>query len=416
MLTVQRGTIMMTMDGRVRALIRHAFDHAPAVRSRFLAAGLTPDDVQGAADLDRVPVMPKEQIAALQQANPPFGGLLAAPYDQVRHIFMSPGPIYEPDAGDDTTTVEMAALAMRQSGLRAGDVVLNCLSYHMVPAGLLVDRALLELGCIAVPGGVGNSDLQLQMMQDLRVTGYVGTPSFLLSLIRRAEARGMNWRSDFRLRVVFLTAEPLPAGLRQTLKDDYGLAVGNAYGTAELGFLALNTAGGLAMQLLPLPIVQVVAPDTGQSVEPGEAGEVVVTSLDPAYPLIRLGTGDLAINVDSNPGLSCQEDRSIILVGRSGEAVKVRGTFVHPNQLRSAVAQIAPGAAVQGIVDRVDQQDIFDLRVALPDAAAGSDVLAAALQEAVRRACRVRVDRVEFVAADARTAGAPGLVDRRRWN
>jgi phenylacetate-CoA ligase len=287
----------------------------------------------------------------------------------------------------------------------------------MVPAGLLVDRALLALGCIAVPGGVGNTDLQLQMMQDLRVPGYIGTPSFLLSLIRRAEERGLNWRNDFHLRVAFLTAEPLPASLRQTLVETYHLAVGNAYGTAELGFLALNTAGGLLMQLLPLPIVQVVAPDTGLSVGPGEAGEVVVTNLDPAYPLIRLGTGDLAVNVDPSPGQSCQQDRSIILVGRSGEAVKVRGMFVHPNQLRFAVAQVAPGAAVQGVVDRAaDQQDTFELRVALANPSIGSAALVGTLQEAVRQACRVRVDRVEFVAADAITAGAPGLVDQRRWN
>lgn len=407
---------MTTTDERVQALIRHAYDRAPAVKARFDAAGLTPDDVQTVADLDRVPVMPKDEVAALQQANPPFGGLLAAPPEALRHIFMSPGPIYEPDAGEDTTTVEMAALAMRQSGLRAGDVVLNCLSYHMVPAGLLVDRALLALGCIAVPGGVGNTDLQLQMMRDLRVTGYVGTPSFLLSLIRRAEERGMNWRADFHLRAAFVTAEPLPASLRQTLVEDYGLAVGNAYGTAELGFLALNTAGGLLMKLLPLPVVQVVAPDTGVSVGPGEAGEVVVTNLDPAYPLIRLGTGDLAVNVDPNPGVSCQDDRSIILVGRSGEAVKVRGLFVHPNQLRFAVAQVAPGAAAQGIVDRADQHDTFELRVALADPAAGTPGLAAALQEAVRQACRVRVDRVTFAAAGGIPEGAPGLVDQRRWD
>jgi acyl-CoA synthetase (AMP-forming)/AMP-acid ligase II len=186
--------------------------------------------------------------------------------------------------------------------------------------------------------------------------------------------------------------------------------VGNAYGTAELGFLAVNTTGGLLMQLLPLPIVQVVAPDSGQSVGPGEAGEVVVTNLDPAYPLIRLGTGDLAVNVDPNPGLSCQQDRSIILVGRSGEAVKIRGMFVHPNQLRFAVAQVAPGAAVQGVVDRQDHQDIFGLRVTLPASSGASDMLASAIQEAVRQACRVRVDWVQFmaegdIAEDAARAG-----------
>lgn len=407
---------MASLDERLHALIRHAYEAAPAVRARFQQAGLTPDDVRSVADLDRVPVMPKDEVVRLQQANPPFGGLLAVPLEQVRHIFMSPGPIYEPDAGDDTTIVDMAVLALQRSGLRAGDVVLNCLSYHLVPAGMLVDRALVAMGCVAVPGGVGNTDLQLQIMRDLGVTGYVGTPSFLHTLIKRAEERGLRWQEAFRLRVAVVTAEPLPPSLRQVLVETYGLAVGNAYATAELGILALNTAGGLAMQLLPLPIVQVVAPDTGQSVGPGEAGEVVVTSLDPAYPLIRLGTGDLAVNVDPAPGQSRQEERSLILVGRSGEAVKVRGMFVHPNQLRFAVAQVAPGAAVQGVVERVEHQDRFTVRVALPDPTQGTPPLAAAIGEAVRQACRVRADQVEFVAADAIPAGTPGIVDQRRWD
>lgn len=404
---------MSSLDDRLHALIRHAYAHAPAVRARFQQAGLTPDDVRTVADLDRVPILSKDEVVRLQQADPPFGGLLAVPLAQVRHIFMSPGPIYEPDAGDDTTLVDMAVLALQRSGLRAGDVVLNCLSYHLVPAGLLVDRALVHMGCVAVPGGVGNTDLQLQLLQDLEITGYVGTPSFLHSLLQRADERGL--RAQLRLRTAVTTAEPLPPSLRQTLVETYGLAVGNAYATAELGILALNTAGGLAMQLLPLPIVQVVAPDTGQSVGPGEAGEVVVTNLDPAYPLIRLGTGDLAVNVDPAPGRSRQEERSLILVGRSGEAVKVRGMFVHPNQLRFAVAQVAPGAAVQGVVERVEHHDRFTVRVALADLGQGTPSLAAAIGEAVRQTCRVRVDEVEFVPAEAIPAGAAGMVDRRQW-
>lgn len=404
---------MSSLDDRLHALICHAYAHAPAVRARFQQAGLTPDDVRTVADLDRVPIMSKDEVVRLQQADPPFGGLLAVPLAQVRHIFMSPGPIYEPDAGDDTTLVDMAVLALQRSGLQAGDVVLNCLSYHLVPAGLLVDRALVQMGCVAVPGGVGNTDLQLQLLQDLGITGYVGTPSFLHSLLQRADERGL--RAQLRLRTAVTTAEPLPPSLRQTLVETYGLAVGNAYATAELGILALNTAGGLAMQLLPLPIVQVVAPDTGQSVGPGETGEVVVTNLDPAYPLIRLGTGDLAVNVDPAPGRSRQEERSLILVGRSGEAVKVRGMFVHPNQLRFAVVQVVRGATVQGVVDREEHRDRFTVRVALAAPAQGTTELAAAIGEAVRQTCRVRVDEVEFVPAEAIPAGAAGIVDRRQW-
>jgi phenylacetate-CoA ligase len=181
-----------TQDERLREIIPAAYANAPEVRARFDAAGIRPDEIQGVADLSRVPVRTKDEVIALQQANPPFGGLLAVPLDQVGHIFFSPGPLYEPGAEDERTTMEMAQLAFQRSGFTAGDVVLNSLSYHLVPAGLTIDRALVEMGCIVVPGGVGNSDLQLKMIIDLGVTAYVGTPSFLMHLIQKAEEMGLD--------------------------------------------------------------------------------------------------------------------------------------------------------------------------------------------------------------------------------
>ena len=154
-----------------------------------------------------------------------------------------------------------------------------------------------------------------------------------MNLIRKAEEMGFDFKESFRLEKMFATAEPFPPGLRQTFEQNYGLKVANCYATAELGFLALDTVGQMAMPLLPQPIIQVVDPDTGRTVGPGEVGEVVVTNFSHHYPLIRLGTGDMAVNMDPNPGGSKQEERAIILVGRRGEAVKVRGMFVHPNQL-----------------------------------------------------------------------------------
>ncbi|MGH2536416.1 MAG: phenylacetate--CoA ligase family protein [Candidatus Promineifilaceae bacterium] len=400
-------------DSRLRPAIRHAYDHSAEVRERFDAAGIGPADVQRVADLEKVPVLAKDAVIARQQADPPFGGLLAAPLSQVRRIFLSPGPIYEPDAADDLqAAIAVAQEAFRWAGFGPGDVVLNCLSYHLVPAGMLVDRALAEMGATVVPGGVGNSELQLKLMADLGVTAYAGTPSFLLQLIRKAEEMGRDFRRDFKLKKLFATAEPFPASLRQTFVEGYGLAAANCYATAELGFLALDTAGQLALRLLPEPIIQVVDPDTGRSVGPGEAGEVVVTNFSRGYPLIRLGTGDLAVNVDPRPGVSRQDERAIILVGRRGEAVKVRGMFVHPNQLRFAVAQVAPGAAVQGLVSRPGGRDHFRLRVALAAADAGA---AERIKAAVRDLCRVGVDEVELVPAEDLPAGAPGMLDQREW-
>lgn len=400
---------------QMQQVIAHAYDHSREVRERLRAAGLDPGDIQSLEDLARIPVRTKDEVIAMQQADPPFGGLLAVPESEIDHIFFSPGPLYEPEAGDERTPLEMARLAFEWTGFNADDVVLNTLSYHLVPAGLLVDRALVEIGCTVIPGGVGNSDLQVKMMADLGVTAYAGTPSFLIQLLQRAEEMGLDPGRNLKLQKMFATAEPFPASLRQTFADTYGLAVGNCYATAELGFLALDTTGQMAMRLLPQPIIQVVDPDTGNSVGPGEVGEVVVTNFSRAYPLVRFGTGDMAINIDPRPGESKQEERAIILVGRRGEAVKVRGMFVHPNQLRFALAQVANVEAFQGVVTRPENRDHFTLRVALAEETTGDSGLAEKLKESVRNACRVRLDEVEFVSSEALPAGAPGMIDERDW-
>ncbi len=406
---------MTPLDQRLHETITHAYENSAEVRGRFDAAGLVGDDIQTVADLARVPVLEKDDVITLQEHNPPFGGLLAVPMSQIRHIFFSPGPLYEPEDDDDHTTLEMTQFVFRSCGFGPGDVVLNSLSYHLVPAGLLIDRALTELGCTVVPGGVGNSDLQLKMMADLSVTGYVGTPSFLQQLINKAEEAGYDFRRDFALGKIMTTAEPLPPSLRQTFVEQYDLAVGNCYATAELGLLALDTEGQMAMRLLPLPIIQLVDPDTGLDVGPGEVGEVVVTNFSRAYPLIRFGTGDMAVNVDPSPGQSQQQDRAVILVGRRGEAVKVRGMFVHPNQLRFAIRPFPDVKAIQGVVTRVDARDVLTIRLAVDDDA-DRQALIEPLRESIRAACRVRVDDIVFVEAGELTGDAPGMVDERRWD
>jgi len=403
------------IDTQLKDTVASAYANSREVRGRFDAAGLTPTDIQTVADLARVPVREKDEVIALQQENPPFGGLLAVPMEEVRHIFFSPGPLYEPEAEDDLTPFDMAKIVFKQCGFGAGDVVLNSLSYHLVPAGLLVDRALTEMGCTVIPGGVGNSDLQLKMMIDLGVTGYAGTPSFLMQLLEKAEEMGIDVRTGLKLTKIVTTAEPLPLSMRQNFINRYGLSVGNCYATAELGLLALDTTGAMTMGLLPEPVIQVVDPDTGRSVNPGEVGEVVVTNFSRAYPLIRFGTGDMAVNVDPNPDQSLQEERSIILVGRRGEAVKVRGMFVHPNQLRFAVTPFPDVQAIQGIVTRLENRDYLAVRVVVA-ADADQEGMVDQLKASVQAACRVRVDEVNFVAPDEIPPGSPGIVDERDWD
>ena len=404
---------MSEISERLTHIVQHAYANAPAVKSILDAAGISPDDVQTLADLDKIPVTSKDRLVELQAAEPPFGGFLAVPLDTLQHVFLSPGPLYEPSA-DESAVLDAARGMLAVAGFTAEDVVINTFGYHLIPTGLVVDQVLAQMGATVIPAGVGNADLQIKMMLDLGVTGYIGTPSWLMALIEKTKERGLDF-GQFSLRKALVSAEPLPPALRQTFVEEYGLSVANVYGTAELGALAYNTEGGLAMRLFKTPIIQIVDSETGQSVGPGAAGEVVVTTFNETYPLIRLGTGDLAVNLDPAPGESRQEDRSIILVGRVGDAVKVRGMFVHPNQLRFALAQIPGIARVQAVVARPENRDQLTLRVALADESADRDALTQGLSAAVQSACRVKLDGVEFVPADALAEDAKLILDERSW-
>ena len=397
----------------LRRFIQRAYANAPAVRAILDGAALSPAEIGIAADLERIPVTSKDRLVELQAADPPFGGFLAVPFEELQHVFFSPGPLYEPHAGESAVTDtirEVLAIA----GFQAGDVVLNTFGYHLIPTGLAIDEALRGIGATVIPAGVGNADLQIKMLRDLNVTGFVGTPSWLMALITKAQEMLLDL-GGLSLRKALVSAEPLPPSLRQTFVEQVGLQVTNAYGTAELGFLAYDTEGTLPMRLLETSIVQVANPETGATVASGEVGEVVVTSLNETYPLIRLGTGDLAMNVDPAPGHSRQGDRSIILVGRVGDAVKVRGMFVHPNQLRFAVAPIPGVARFQAIVTRPENRDQFTLRIAPADEAADRQALTDALSAAVQSACRVRVDQFEFVSAGELDENAGIILDARQW-
>ena len=410
----------MNTDIRLHNLIQHAYTNSPATQARFDKHGLLPGDIRGVSDLYKLPILPKDTVVAMQQTNPPFGGLLAVPMSQVDHIFFSPGPLYEPGPPKDDIAWEMGLYSLKKAGFQPGEVVLNSLAYHLVPAGYYLDMALAKYGCTVIPGGTGSSDLQLKMAVDLGVTGYTGTGSFLMILIKKAQEAGLVFGKQFRINKALLSAEPLPTALRREI-ESYGIAVANAYATAEFGIMAMDTTGNMQMQLFPDPIIQIVDPDTGLDVEAGTPGEVVVTSFNHHYPLIRFGTGDMAINIDSNPGQSKQEERAITLIGRSGEAAKVRGMFVHPNQLRFVAGQMPGIVAVQGIVSRTEaHKDHFTLRVELADGVAETadeeTAVTTPFIQTIQSVCRVRVDKLEVVPAGTITADSPGMIDERDWS
>ena len=401
---------MSTYDERIAAIVAHAYENAPAFRRLMDEAGLSPQDVRGWDDLARVPVTTKDALIAMQQQAPPFGGWLAVPVHELRRVYISPGPTYDPHGRADDDVIAAAVQAFRAGGLTAGDVVVNAFMYHMVPAGLWIDEALGQLGATVIPMGPGNTELQIKVMRDLGANAYVGTPSFLGVICDKAAEMGLS-PDALPLRKAYFTAEPYPPSLRARFEGEWGLQTAQAYGTADLGLVAYERAGTDGMIVADDLAVEVADPQTGARLPFGEVGEVVVTTFNHAYPLIRFGTGDLGV-MAPNPL------RIMALVGRSGEAVKVRGMFLHPNQLRFVAGALPQVRAMGAVVTREGGRDVLTLEVELESehADAAGDALSAQLQQIVREKGRLRADAVTFVAVGTFTAERPLIRDERTWD
>ncbi|MBI5927909.1 MAG: phenylacetate--CoA ligase family protein [Chloroflexi bacterium] len=393
---------MTDLDKRLKDHLGYAIDHAPAVQAIFEKAGLRADDVQTVADLQKLPVVSKDHFVEMQQANPPFGGWLGVPMERLQRIYLSPGPIFDPLGLDDAESFDDVELALSQAGFDKGDIVVNAFLYHMVPAGLFFDEGLRRVGAVTVPMGPGNTETQIKVMLDLKVAGYVGTPSFLAMILDKMTEMGIP-KSAIPLKKAFFSAEPYPPSLRAKFEGDYGLKTSQAYATADLGIVAYEVYGEKGFILPKNLIVELVDPQTGQWVEEGTPGEVVVTSFSKVYPLLRFGTGDMAVMI---PGAG----RLFGLVGRSGEAVKVRGMFLHPNQLRFATASFVGIAGLQAVVTREGTYDHVTLKVAQQ---AGATVDEEALKAAIKQVAHLSINAVEFVET---IEGQRLIVDERIWD
>ena len=395
----------------LREVVEHAYRHAPAVRERFSQAGLSPQAIQAPDDLVRLPVLRKDELPARQAASLPFGGLLGTGVAGLERIFMSPGPIYDPQPpGADPWRMRPS---LEAAEFVAGDVVLNTFSYHLSPAGFMFDKALTAIGCVVVPAGVGNQELAIRAAKDLRVTGYAGVPSYLLALLQKAQELGLRVPGDLALTKAYVTAEMLPEALRRTLADRYGISVAQGYGTADVGAIAHECGERAGMHLDAGIIVELLDPGSGQPVPPGEPGEVVVTLLDPSYPLLRFGTGDLSRLLPGACPCGDPAPRLAGVLGRVGEAVKVRGMFVHPRQLDEVVRPF-PASRWQAVVTQVDGVDELRLLVEPAEGQDWEPGTQARLSEHARSELRVRIA-VEVVPPGSIAADAKRIDDRRQW-
>ena len=326
------------------ARIAHAKSKSPYFAE--LLAAVEPDAVNSRRALAALPVTRKSQLVERQRQTLPFGGLTTVACGELARIFASPGPVYEPEGrGSDYWR---AARALFAAGFRKGDVIHNSFSYHLTPAGSFFETGAHALGCAVVPGGVGQTDLQLRTIADVRPNGYVGTPSFLRILLDKAAETGLSIASISK---ALVSAEPFPPAVRDAFKKA-GITGYQCYGTADLGLIAYESEALEGMILDEQVIVEIVHPGTGDPVEDGTVGEVLVTTMTREYPLIRFSTGDLSAFLSGTSPCGRTNRRIKGWMGRADQATKVRGMFVHPMQIQELIRRHNEIGAARVIVSR----------------------------------------------------------------
>jgi phenylacetate-CoA ligase len=344
-------------------------------------AGVNPKSIISRAALAKLPVMRKSDIAALQKEHPPFGGLNVTPPGKARRLLMSPGPIFEPEGhGADWWGAARACFA---AGFRTGDIVHNSFAYHLTPGGFILESGAHMLGCAVIPGGVGNTEQQLDAIAHYKPSGYIGTPDFLKILLDTAQKTGKD-ASSFKRGLV--SGAALPGSLRDELRSR-GVAVVQCYATAELGVIAYESEVMQGMIVNESVIVEIVRPGTGDPVAEGEVGEVVVTSFNPDYPMIRLATGDLSAIL---PGVSpCGRTNARIKgwMGRADQTAKIKGMFVHPRQIAEVGARHPELGRLRLVVGRAAEQDTMTLAA---ECAAPNDALAATIAATVQAVTKLK--------------------------
>ncbi|MCP3871411.1 MAG: phenylacetate--CoA ligase [Gammaproteobacteria bacterium] len=373
-------------DQREKELIRQLADQVAHAKSNTAAYArlledIDPETIDSPQEVARLPVTRKSELLELQKQSPPFGGYTAISGSDLTHIFASPGPIYEP--GSLRRDFWRLARTLHAAGFRGGDLIHNCFSYHLTPAGAMLDSGANALGCSVIPGGVGQTELQVQTMGDLHPDGYVGTPSFLKIILEKAEELNVDISS---LGKALVGGEALPPPLRDGFSRR-GIQAFQFYATADLGVIAYESEAREGLIVDEGIYLEIVRPGTGDPVADGEVGEVVVTNLNPDYPLIRFATGDLSAIMAGQSPCGRTNRRIKGWMGRADQTAKVRGMFIHPSQISLIIKRHPEVERARLVVDWVDNADSMTLRC---EVTSPPEALGEALADSIRDICKVR--------------------------
>lgn len=397
---------------KLEQIIQYAYRNAPAVRAKLDKAGIAPSQVRTVKDLEKLPVTTKEELIELQKTKPPFGGFLAEPREKLWKIFVSTGPIYDP-WGASENKWRVAKKTLYVAGIGKGDLVIIPFSYHLVNAAWTMDETMRQMGITVIPTGVGNTEVQVQTMHQLGVTAYWGTPSFLMALIKRAEELGYDFRRDFALKKALFSGEPYPQSLRDSFEQTYGIDTYQAFGTADVALIAYECNQKAGMHIAEEVIVEIVDPETGKQLGAGETGEMVVTTFDVTYPLIRFGLGDLSYYTDEPCPCGRTSSRLVRFVGRVRDVVRVRGRFIYPKQVQEAIVKCPQVSKYQIVVTRPAHRDEMTLKVELVDETINKEELLQNLHQSIQEICLLKMDKIEFVAKGTIPEERKIIVDER---
>jgi len=370
----REAALMSALPGQVA----HAKTKSPGFAK--ILHDIDPQAVTSRAALARLPVTRKSDLKALQAAMKPFGGLITLAPGQLGKIFMSPGPIYDPEAR--RPDYWRSARALYACGIRAGDILHNTFSYHLTPAGSMLEAGALQIGCAVIPAGTGNTEQQIEAITDLQPTAYVGTAAFLRILVEKF----IELKQPFPIKRAITGGDALPPALRSWLKEQGLTSVLQFYGSADLGNIAYESEALEGMILDEELILEIVRPGTGDPVAPGEVGEIVVTTLNPEYPLIRFATGDLSAVL---PGISpCGRTNTRIKgwMGRADQTTKVKGMFVQPGHI-DAVAKRHPEILKARLVvegEMANDRMTLKVEVAEPNAVGLTESIGATLRDVTK--------------------------------
>jgi phenylacetate-CoA ligase len=394
--------------------IGYAYRNSTFAKNLLDKAGVRPFAIRTPKDLELLPITRKNDLIEMQKANPPFGGLLAVSAEEIERIFISPGPIYE----YQSSGIQWFARSFYAAGFRKGDVAVNTFTYHMSPAGILFQEALRQCGATVVVMGTGNTDALIKTMLDLKVTGFVGTPTFLITVIKRAEEMGYNFTQQFAVKKAWFTGEMLQLSLRKNLEENYKISTYQAYAVTEPGgAIAYECSEKSGLHLMDEYIVEIVDPQTGRQLGPGEVGEIVVTPIhNKSWGLIRFGTGDMSsYNLEKCP-CGRTSKKIVGIVGRTGDAVKVRGMFIVTRQAEQVLNSFDTIARYQITVDRKANRDEMNLKIELKNETVNKGQIIDDINKKFQDMCRCKLDNIEIVIPGSITESHKTLEDVRKWD